>query len=335
MAKQLNVGFVGCGGMTKSHLPGVCADPDATPAAFCDINIDLAKERVDEHGGQAFGDVKKMLDAVELDAVFFNLPPFAHGGEFDAIERGIPFFVEKPINLHLDQAKEIAAGAQEKGVVTCAGYMNRYRESVNTVRDLLTHDPAVMLLGGWVGASPRPREGVGIWTWWVQKDKSGGQFLEQVTHTVDLARFLCGDAAEVHAFKAEGFNTGTPEAYSIEDASVVNIRFKSGAVANLWAGCCANAGGGGVSLNVFANNTTALFMGWDHSVTIHQTDKDVIEIKEEREIFPKEDAAFLKAVRENDQSAVKSSYPDAVKSLAISVAANESMEIGKPVPVDA
>ena len=213
--------------------------------------------------------------------------------------------------------------------------MNRYRESVIKVKDLLADDPAIMMHGGWLGGTPRPKEGIGIWTWWVQKDKSGGQFLEQVTHTVDIARFLAGDAVEVHALKAEGFNTGTPEGYTIEDASVVNIRFASGAIANLWAGCCVNAGGAGVTLNVYASNTTALFTGWDHSVKVHQTGQDVVEIQEQSEIFPVEDAAFLKAVREDDQCAVKSSYADAVKSLAISVAANESMESGKPVPVGA
>ena len=334
MAKHLSVGFVGCGGMTQQHLPGVCADADATPAAFCDLNMDLAKKRVDEHGGRAFDDAVKMFDSVELDAVYMNLPPFAHGAEFEAIERGIPFFVEKPINLYLDQAKDIAAAAAQKGIVACAGYMNRYRASVNKVRELLADDPAIMLHGGWIGGTPRPKEGVGIWTWWVQKDKSGGQFLEQVTHTVDLARFLAGDAVEVHAFKAEGFNTGTPAEYSMEDASVVNIKFASGAIANLWAGCCANAGGTGVCLNVYANDTTALFTGWDHSVKIHQTGKEAVEIKEASEIFPIEDAAFLKAVRDNDPSAVKSPYADAVKSLAISVAANESMETGQPVTLD-
>ena len=335
MAKHLNIGFVGCGGMTQNHLPGVKADPDVTVAAFCDVRLELAQQRADENGGQAFDDGLKMLDSVELDAVFCNLPPFAHGIELDVIKRGIAFFVEKPINLCLDQAKDIAAAAAEKGVITCAGYMNRYRESVNKVRALLADDPAIMMHGGWLGGTPQPKEGIGIWTWWVQKDKSGGQFLEQVTHTVDIARFLAGDAAEVHAFKAEGFNTGTPEQYSIEDASVVNLRFASGAIANLWAGCCVNAGGGGVTLNVYASNTTALFTGWDHSVKIHQTGKDAVEIKEQQEIFPVEDAAFLKAVRENDQSAVKSSYADAVKSLAISVAANRSMETGKTVAVGA
>ena len=85
---------------------------------------------------------------------------------------------------------------------------------------------------------------------------------------------------------------------------------------------------------MYANNTTALFTGWNHAVKIHQTGKDVVEIQEASEIFPVEDAAFLQAVRANDPSAVKSSYADAVKSLAISVAANESMDSGQPVTLD-
>jgi len=335
MGKQLNVGFVGCGGMTQSHLPGVKKDPDAKVVAFCDLNLELAEKRVAENGGKAFKDAKEMFDGVQLDAVYMNLPPFAHGAEFEAVKRGIPFFVEKPINLYLTQAKEIAAAVTEKRLVTGAGYMNRYRKGVNKVRELVAVDPVIMLTGGWIGGSPKPREGVGIWTWWVQKDKSGGQFLEQVTHTVDLARFLCGDAIEVHAFKAQGFNKGTPANYTIEDASVVNIKFKGGAVANLWGGCCANAGGGGVSLNVYGNNVTALFTGWEHSLKLFQTGKPMEQIKEDREIFSIEDAAFLKAVRENDQGAVKSSYGDAVKTLAISVAANLSMVSGRPEPVEA
>ncbi len=335
MAKPLNVGFVGCGGMTQNHLPGVKKDPDVKIAAFCDVNLELAEKRAAENGGKAFKDAKAMFDSVALDAVFLNLPPFAHGAEFECVKRGIAFFVEKPINLYVTQAREIAAAVAEKKLITCAGYMNRYRKSVNKARELMASDPPIFMTGGWIGGSPKPREGVGIWTWWVQKDKSGGQFLEQVTHTVDLARFMAGDAVEVHAFKAEGFNKGTPANYSIEDASVVNIRFKSGAVANLWGGCCANGGGGGVSLNVYASNTTALFTGWEHSVKIHQAGKPAEEIKEDREIFPAEDAAFLKAVRENDQNAVKSSYADGVKTLAISVAANLSMLSGRPEPVEA
>jgi predicted dehydrogenase len=333
MPAKIKVGFIGAGGMARAHAEPLSKLRDVGIAAFCDADPGRTGAIAEQYRVPMFRSAKEMLETVELDAAYVCLPPFAHGAEFELIERGIPFFVEKPINLDLAQAKEIAAGVKARKLITSAGYMNRYRRSVLTVRALLEKDPPILVTGGWIGGAPRPRPDIGIWTWWVQKRKSGGQFLEQVTHTVDLARFLCGDAAEVHAFAATGFNTNTPDGYDIEDASVVNIRFEKGAVANLWASCSSNAVGG-VSLNVYADDTAAQFTGWEHSVRVMRVGKDTVEIKGEGDIFALEDTAFIKALRTGNPAAVMSPYADAVKTLAISVAANKSMRTGKPVAVE-
>lgn len=331
MPKKLRVGFVGSGGTANNHANHLAKRSDVKIEAFCDVLYPLAQKAAEQFSARAFRSAGQMFDAVELDAAFFCLPPFAHGDEFLAIERGIPFFIEKPVNLKLDQAQQIARAVARKRLITSVGYMNRYRKSAQTVRKMLSDDPAILVLGGWIGGTPRPAPGPGIWSWWIQKKKSGGQFLEQVTHTVDLARFLCGEAVSVQAFAARGMNKGAPKNCDIEDASVVNIKFKSGAVANLWASCSANGGGGGVSLNVYANQMTALFTGWGHSVRIMRPGKEPVEIEGEGEIFTIEDEAFVKAVLRNDPSLIQSPYADGVKTLAISVAANESIKTGKPV----
>lgn len=344
MSEKTKIGFVGCGGIAESHLTGLAKHPDVSLVAFCDINLSRAKEVAEKYGSGAplcrqdaktFGDAKVMFDSVELDGAYFCLPPFAHGSEFLAVEHGVPFLVEKPINLYLNQAKEIAAAVAEKHLLTSTGYMNRYRKSIQTVRELLVDDPAILVLGGWIGGTPRPGpSGGGIWSWWVVKDKSGGQFHEQVTHTVDIVRFLCGDVVGVHAFAAKGLNKGAPENYTIEDASVVNLHFANGAVANLWASCSANADGGGVSLNVYANQTTALFTGWEHSLQLLRAGQEKPEvIKGEPDIFAIEDDAFIQAIRQNDPSRVQSSYADGLKTLEVTLAANESMETGKPIEI--
>jgi len=333
MPAKVKVGFVGAGGMARAHSDALSKRKDVIIAAFCDADPKRTRPLAEQHHAPIFRSALEMLDAVELDAAYVCLPPFAHGAEFDLIARGIPFFVEKPINLDLGQAKEIAAAVKAKKLITAAGYMNRYRRSVQTVKKLLAKDPAILVNGGWIGGTPRPNPAIGIWTWWVQKKRSGGQFLEQVTHTVDVARFLCGDAVEVHAFAATGFNAGTPITYDIEDASVVNIKFAGGAIANLWASCSSNASGG-VSLNVYANRLAAQFTGWEHSVRLMQVGKDTCEIKGEGDIFAVEDDAFVKAVRARSAAGIMSPYEDAVKTLAISVAANKSMKSGKPAPVE-
>lgn len=333
MAKKTRIGFVGCGGIAESHLNGLKEHPDAALVAFCDLNLPRAEQVAQQYGGaeaQTFEKVELMFDEVELDAAYFCLPPFAHGSELEAVKRNIPFFVEKPINLYLNQAKEIAAAVAEKNLLTCAGYMNRYHKSIQTVHELLKDDPAILVLGGWIGGTPSSSGG-GIWSWWIVKEKSGGQFHEQVTHTVDIARFLCGEVVSVHALAAKGMNAGVPDTYNTEDASVVNLRFAGGTVANLWASCSANGGGGGVSLNVYANEFTAMFTGWEHSLQLLRAGQETEEIKGEGDIFAIEDDAFIQAVRHNDPTRVQSSYADALKTLEVTLAANESMASGQPV----
>jgi predicted dehydrogenase len=271
---------------------------------------------------------------VEVDAVYILLPPFAHGpAELACLARRKPFFVEKPVGLDWGRTREIAGEVERSGLLTGAGYMNRYRAGVQRARALLQADPAALVYGGWIGGSPNPQPGsTNIGSWWVQKDKSGGQIVEQCTHTFDLVRYLCGEATEVFAYAANGFNKNL-YSYTIDDASTVSIRFASGAVANLMSACCANGGGGGVTLNVYAHDTTCLFTGWEHSVKIQQKGKEAEEIKGEDEIFAREDQIFLNAVRTADGSQIQSSYPDAAKTLELTLAANESIATGRPVPI--
>ena len=334
MNEKVRVGFVGCGGIAVAHLKGLVKNPYASLDAFCDINLDRAREVAGQYGSKdakVFDEAAKMFDSVELDAAYFCLPPFAHGPETEAIVRDIPFFVEKPPNLYLDQAKQISSAVDSKGLLTSVGYMNRYRKGIRKVRDLLKKDPPILLLGGWIGGTPKPSPQSPIWKWWVIKEKSGGQFHEQVTHTVDIARFLCGNVAEVHALPAKGFNKDLPPEYNIEDASVVNLKFADGAIGNLWASCSASGGGGGVTLRVYANKTTALFTGWEHNLRLLRAKKKPKEIPGEPNIFEIEDKAFINAVRLSDPSRVLCPYSDGLGTLEVTLAANESMATGQPV----
>lgn len=336
MADEIRLGFVGCGGIAESHLKGLVRNPYAELAAFCDIRLSRAEEVSKQYGtqnAQTFSDARTMFDEADLDAVYFCLPPFAHGAEIEAVKRRIPFFVEKPINLYLDQAKRIAEAVEENNILTSVGYMNRYRKGVNQVHALLGEDTPILVLGGWIGRTPSLESGADIMKWWIRKEKSGGQFHEQVTHTVDLARFLCGEISKVHAFPAVNINKSAPGNYNIEDASVVNLKFVNGAVGSLWASCSADGGGGGVSLRIYANRTTALFTGWEHSLRLLRKDAEPEEIAGEPNIFPSEDEAFIEAVRENDSSKIMCSYPDALMTLEVTLAANESMATGGPVEV--
>jgi myo-inositol 2-dehydrogenase / D-chiro-inositol 1-dehydrogenase len=325
MAKKVRLGVVGVGGVAQAHFSTLGSNPDVEFAAICDIREDAAKETAARLGGKVFTSAKAMFGSLELDAAWLCLPPFAHGeAEFAAIERKVPFFVEKPINKDLAQATDIAAAVAETGLMTSVGYMNRYRRGINELRDALVEDPAVLVLGGWIGGEPRGT--APIISWWIQKDKSGGQFVEQVTHTADLVRYLCGEPTEVCAFGVTGRVKGVP-GYTIDDAVAANIKFENGGVANLHS-CCASNAKGGVTLSVYALNVAGELGGWEHSVTISRTGQEPKLVPGEGNIFEIEQKAFIEAVKIGDPSPIRCTYADGLETLRLTLAVNESLETG-------
>ncbi len=329
MTDKVKLAFIGCGGIVQGHLEHGLADfDDVEFVGWCDLNAQTAAQRQAQVGGagEIFTDGEEMLDQIDVDAVYIMLPPFAHGPVEDLVlERGLPFFIEKPVAIDLGVAERVAARVKEQGLITAVGYMNRYRRSVQCVRQLLDEQQPVLMHGGWVGSAP----GGDIGRWWVQKDKSGGQFLEQTTHTTDLARYLFGEVESVYAVPV--YDRGPrPDLYTIEDASMVQLSFANGAVANLYSSC-ATPVGGGISLTVFGTQMAAKFTDWEHNVTITLPEGEQITIPGEENIFAQEDRAFINSVKTGQPQGILGTYDDGLKAVQISIAADESMQTGEVV----
>ncbi len=341
---KVRIGMIGCGGISRNHLKHLSASDDVELAAFCDVVVERAQKHADQHGGQVYDDAAKMLQGTQLDAAYIQIPTYAHGApERACLEAGVPFLVEKPLGIDPDDLRKLAGEVEASGLITCAGFMNRYRTSVSRAKELFRDDPAILMDGAWVSGPPLRKEGdyfanAPIGQWWPIKERSGGQFVEQVIHTVDLARYLGGEVAEVFAYAARGFNQKLPnliQNYNLDDAMVVSLRFEHGGVGAPRPGCAARGGGGGVFHNVWASGHTARFTDWAHHVKIHTAgEKETEEIKgDTEEIFGVEDRAFIDAVKTGDRARIKCTHADGARSTLLALAANESLETGKPVRV--
>jgi len=331
---MIRLGIIGCGGMADAHLGGLAKMEDVQLAGFCDVLERKAQEKGAKYGAPHYTDPRRLIAEARCDAVYILLPPFAHGeAERAALEAGVPFFTEKPVGLDLERCREIAAEVERTGLLTGVGYMNRYRRGVRRAREVFAQDPPVVVYGGWLGGSPRGGgTGDGIGSWWVNRSRSGGQFVEQVSHTVDLVRFLCGEAAEVymHAVPPRTFNHEVADVYSIDDAAMLSIRFRRGGVANIWSACSVNAGGG-VSLNVHATQHSAFFTAWEHHLRLVGKGTPEESIPGEPDIFALEDRQFLDAVAAKDPARVGTPYPDGVRTLELILAAERAGATGRPV----
>jgi predicted dehydrogenase len=322
---KTKITIVGTGGISRAHIEPLSKIADVELAGFCDIVVDKAKEAAKPFDASFYENAADMYDAIQPDAVYICLPPFAHGeAEIKAAERGIPFFVEKPVSNSLETIRKICSAVSKAGILTNVGYMNRHRRGAHRAKELLAQDQPVLALGNWIGG---PGGG-----WWGQKHLSGGQLVEQTTHIVDLTRFLLGEAKEVYARATKGFVTGI-ENYTNDDASLVSIQFENGAIANITS-CCAVSVGGGVGLTIHAQKTHLVFSDWAMHLRIQREGVDSEEIPGEGNIFEIEDKRFINAVRTGDTSKIYSSYLDGAKSAQITIAGNESMKTGQPVKIE-
>ena len=122
---MLKVGLVGAGHLGKIHLKLLNQSEKYHLIGFHDKDIENAKRIEEEFGYKFYENLDELLEKIEvLDVV---TPTFYHHHYAKmAIERGLHFFIEKPVTQTLEQAEELISLCQEKGVKAQVGHVERY-----------------------------------------------------------------------------------------------------------------------------------------------------------------------------------------------------------------
>lgn len=217
------VGIIGAGWIAGVHLRVLSGFDDVQVVGIASRNPDSAGRLAESAGARVYPDYRSMLDAAALDAVFVCLPPYAAvEPALAVVDRGIALFAEKPLGLDEEWPARIAKTIHGKGVVSCVGYQWRYLEVVDRARELLESHPPQLVVGSWLGETPGAE-------WWIRKDKSGGQIVEQATHIFDLARYLAGEMEPTAAAGRRVPRPAYPDS-DILDVTETSVRFASGAI---------------------------------------------------------------------------------------------------------
>lgn len=320
---SLRVGFIGTGNIARTHMAQLSQMPDVKIVCGYDPSTEAISLSSERFGFTPYDSLDKMLDSEKLDCAYICIPPFAHGeSEKKLIERGIPFFVEKPIGLDLSTVKEIASLIESRGLIVSTGYQWRYLDIVKKAKELVSPDKIGMVLGYWMGGLPMVH-------WWRIREQSGGQFIEQTTHIVDLARFIIGDIDEVYALFARRIIFDV-ENMDVPDVGTVNLKFKNGVIGNISNTCILNFGYT-VGLHIYERDLVVEILS--NKLVINERKKRTEERSDNNPYFD-EDEAFLNAVKENDPSMILSTYRDGARTLAVTISAWESFVSGKPVKVE-
>jgi predicted dehydrogenase len=316
---RTRIGFVGAGGIAHRHLGVLQGFEDVAITAFADPEFSRAQSAAERFGARAYDSAKALIEREELDGLYICVPPFAHGeAEWAAIDGGLPFFVEKPLSLDIGMAEEIAAGIEQKGLVTAVGYHWRYIDTVEEARRLLADNPARLISGYWLDQTPPPQ-------WWWHQDQSGGQMVEQTTHIIDLARYLVGDVTEVFGLAGRTERPDFP-GLDVATVSTASLRFASGAVGNI-SSTCLLRWGHRVGLHLFCDGLAIELT--DHDIMVDVGRGRPVRHAEGDPVW-REDRDFIDAIR-GGHSRIRSPYGEALKTHRVALAIARSAETRSPV----
>ncbi|MBI2195351.1 MAG: Gfo/Idh/MocA family oxidoreductase [Planctomycetes bacterium] len=313
----MKIAFIGVGGIAGNYRSSL-KTLGRPVAAVCDINAERAAKAAQEESAAAYTDHRAMLKKEKPEVVFVCIPPGAHAGQAaDAAKAGAALFVAKPVSNDLKVARKTREVIAEARVINQAGYMARYSDVTQKAKEIVGARALGMGFGRFLcrmGATH---------PWWGKFKMSGGQMLEQSTHVFDYLRYFLGEVAEVQAF---GKKNVSRDIADFEECTVCNLRFASGAVGNITSTCVAG-GEDGFAAELVGDN---LYLKVVMDTKLRgRVDGEAVSYDGEERGYFRQVEQFLKAVETRDQRMVRTSYEDAVRTLAVTVAANRSLVTGR------
>ncbi|HYF49053.1 MAG TPA: Gfo/Idh/MocA family oxidoreductase [Planctomycetota bacterium] len=327
--QKLRIAVIGTGGIAGHHMRNLKKIDQSEIAGTCDVEKPRAEKAAAEFGGKAYDNVEQMLDREKPDALLICTPPFARLDPIRAaVERRTPFFCEKPPAFSLDDAKKVQAVVESKPIVHSVGFMYRHKETTDRVKELLAGQTLVALRSTFAcGAILAPD----FPAWFKLQDRSGGPMLDQAIHSIDLIRYIVGDVKTVHAFGSSRVVAKAPDV-TVNDTINVALEFENGLGGthnHSWASR-AGMGYGQAVIEIFCRDAQLLIDLFDNSLT-GQVRGMKVDYRPGDDCYVTELKRFIQAVRTNDAAPIRSTYSDAVKTLAVCIAANASAQTGKTV----
>ena len=146
----------------------------------------------------------------ELDVLYVCIPPNVHSGEVvRAAQSGLHLFVEKPMSLYLDEALEMEAAIDEAGVLSTAGFQQRFDGRHEAVHRHFLEGRCPLMAsytyhGPLEGHNVKHHQtelhgGPGNRVWTANRAWSGMTVVEGGIHLLDLWRYWFGDVEWVQA----------------------------------------------------------------------------------------------------------------------------------------
>ena len=219
---KVGVGVVGLGRIGRLHAEILKLKvSNAELVAVSDVIESIARSVGERLSVKWYIEYERMLRDPKVEAIIISTPTFLHKDMIiKAAEEGKHIFVEKPLTVTTQEAKEVISAIRKYGVKLQVGYNRRfdyaYQKAKSDVdKGKIGRPIAFISIARDPGAPPG---------WAADPKLSGGIFLDMLSHDFDMARWvISSEIAEVYVI---GGNYIFEEIKKKGDLDVVSIVFK-------------------------------------------------------------------------------------------------------------
>lgn len=330
--------LVGAGRAGMVHAVNVSRNiKNAQLTAIVDSNREVLEDRRRELGVEhIFTDLKEALSKDLFDAVIIVTPTFTHKDMAVQCARAKKHvFCEKPMAVHVDDAREMIDTAEARGVKLQIGFMRRFDLSfIHAKRIIENGEMGEVMIIKSVGRGP------GLpppWTYSVAD--SNGMLGEVNSHDFDSTRWFAGSEykriyVEAINRKVQKLKKDYPDFY---DNAVCTLRFENGVIGTIDGTCPADYGYDGRTEILMTKGLISI--GETRGEAFFTCNTDGV-IKESafkswrnrfRDAYLEEMKSFITSVLEDKTTLVTGE--DGLAAVEAVVAANESIRKGVPVEI--
>ena len=237
MPEKLRVAIIGCGRISAAYANAFKELSDQIEVVMAvDKVIDKAKEYAKQFDCKYSDKISDLYD-LNIDVCHIALPHFLHAPvSIDLLNHGINVLTEKPMAITLKDADAmIEASNRNKKLLGCI-FQTRYNDTVKILKEKRDRGEFGKILSArsfltW----DRPKDYYQKSDWKGTWDKEGGGvIIDQAIHSLDRVLYIMG--SDVEWVEASIHNRLHPYV-NIDDAVDATIKFKNGAVYNLYATC--------------------------------------------------------------------------------------------------
>lgn len=334
--QRMGVGLRGTGQVAIQHAEAFSRNESTYIAAVCGRDYEHAKQFAARYAPDAtvYRHYEEMLLSKDVTIVSECMPNYLHATEsIAALQAEKHLLLEKPAGITPEEVDALYRTAVKSDKKTVVSFLTRWIPLTAALKQLIDTQAIGKIYYAqtdyWHGIKPTfPSYG------WIRKQEfAGGAMITGGCHATDIARYLNGEITEVFAYACRARDD-----FDYDTTLTASAKFANGSVGKISASLDGLAFPYQFNIDLLGTNgairNNKLYSGklfpkqtdWVHIPMVEPNTGSV-----DHHPFQEEIDEFIGGIVHN--TPIRSTVPDACRSMDVALAITESARTGKPVPV--